>query len=148
MPVNLTDRGTNNDPYMNDGFSTTITFDLGFTFYEKEISPMGFSVKGIDTTGMRNVGQETEVPATLVKDDDIEATIAYKAADKAIIRAAVGVIQEAVVDHSDGSTDTVTGFLKSFKPNPHKPGEQPTARIVFTPGGEDEDGNEIAPTFG
>lgn len=148
MPANIQATGTNNDPYLNDGYSTTITFSLGFNFYEKELTPMGFGGRGgIDTTGMRNDYFETEVPRTLVKITPISGVIAYSANSLAAILASIQVIQDVVISHSNGATETVTGWLDDFKRNPHKPGEQPTANFVFIPGLQTRYGIETAPSF-
>jgi hypothetical protein len=134
----------------DDGFATFITFANIPTikFYEKEVTPPGFSAGGpIDTTTMRNTALRTAAPRKLKTVTQIKATVAYATVAIDDARDQIGVNQLVTIHYPDGATMALWGWLEEFMPSNHAEGAQPTATITVHPSNRDDTGAEFTPVY-
>lgn len=135
---------------IDDGFPTTIAFANApnISFWEKEITPPGFSGGGAnDTTTMRNTAWRTKAPKKLLSLTDVTGTAAYDPKIYNDIVAQGNKNQQMTTLFADGSKLQYYGWLDEFKPNPVKEGEQPTAAFTIIPSNQDGTGAEVAPVY-
>lgn len=140
--------------FLNDGFSTTITFGLAaiptvFQVKEKTVTPPGMSGGGpIDITTMRNISLRTKSPKHLQQMDDMALTVAYDPAAYVVAFATlINVNQLINVNFPDGSLLQFFGYLNEFKPQEHREGEQPLANLAIICTNIDTVGDEADPVF-
>jgi len=132
---------------IDDGHQTLIAFAADGTveFYEKTVTPPGIEGgEEIDTTTMLNETWRTRAPRSL---STSSCTVAYDPVIYDSILALVNVVNLITVTFPDGATLEFWGWLKSFKPNELREGEQPTAEIEIVPGNQNDSGAETAPVY-
>lgn len=135
---------------LTDGHATTLTFSLAssVSFAPKEVTPPG--VDGgdeIDTTTMLNNTWRTRAPRSLITLTECEFSAAYDPEVYDTILSMVNINQQITVHFSDGSTLMFWGWVKRFKPNGSKEGDQPMADVVITPSNQNSSGVETAPDY-
>jgi hypothetical protein len=136
---------------MRDGFSTKITLavDTNIEFWEKEVTPPGIEGgEPINQGDMYNVAWELKIPQALKDMTEMAVTANYDPLCITSAAAAVNVMTTVTVKFPAGDTLAFYGYLRSFKPNPIKKGEQPTAAIVIVPTNFDPTaGAEAGPVY-
>jgi hypothetical protein len=134
-----------------DGFSTKIAFaaDSNVTLWEKTVKPPG--VDGgdpIETTTMFNATYRTMAARSLKTLTNGTTTCAYHSSVLPQIVALINVEGAITIHFPDGSTWDFFGYLKSFEPQEHVEGEQPTANCEFVCTNVDpSDDSESAPVY-
>lgn len=117
---------------LRDGFGTLYTFanDPDISLWEKEATPTGMdNGEPIDQTTFHNTTYETAWPQSLTKITNGSFLAAYDPAVENQILAQIGSNQEVTTTFNDGSTKAFWGYLKSFIPQRHTKGAQPTAEV-------------------
>ncbi len=133
---------------LDDGFSTTIDFDLdtGVRFWEKEVTPPGIDGGGeIDTTTMRNDTYRTKWPKSLITLTESPFTAAWDLEAYDEIIAMVNQNQLITITVPDGGTIVFWGWINTFAPNALVEGEQPTAEVEIIASNQNNDKVEVAP---
>lgn len=140
---------------MKDGYSTTITLaNLDSSAFiavleEKSLTPPGVDGgDAIDTTTMRNNNYKTKAAQSLKEMLNASFTAAYNPEAYNDIVGEINVVQKITVSFPGSLGEIVFwGFVKSFTPNEHTPGEQPTAEIEIVPTSENSAGSETEVSF-
>ncbi len=117
---------------LEDGWPSFITFalDPDISFWEVTVQPVGQDAgDAIDQTTMHNDRYRTKAPRGLVDTPNTSHSVAYDPAVQTQITVILGRKTTVTYTYSDGSTDAVYGFLKSFIPDALTEGEQPRATI-------------------
>lgn len=139
-----------NSQMLRDGYSTTITIaNLPLVkLYEKSVTYGATSLGGgIDVTTMRNSSFVTMAPKSLKTEEPLTLTVAYATEALDDIMAQMGVNQQITVTLPDTSYWTFWGFIDSFTPSAHTPGEQPTADISIVKSNMNTDWVETGPVY-
>lgn len=121
---------------LRDGHPTKITFkaDTNIEFWEKTVTPPGIDGgDAVDGTTMFNTTWRVQRPRTLKTLTEASLTAAYDPVLYTSIVTAINREDEVTVTFPDGSQVTFWGYLKSFTPNEHVEGEQPTAEVMIVP---------------
>ena len=149
-PVVASVMGTPEGIKLDDGYQTIISFalDPNISLWEKTVQPPGLDGgDAVDTTTMRNTTYRTSYPRALVTMTDMSITAAYDPI--MLIRVVGGTVDvdsypglinkptTITVEFPDGSKWAFFGFLRSFTPQDHEEGTQPTATVVITPMNQD-----------
>lgn len=146
-----TPRGVPSAAALHEGFHSKVTIQTypNIAFYEKTVQPPGFDGgEPIDQTTQFNVQVRTKWPRTLIDLDPVSCPdVAYNPAVITTILAACNKNDVITVSFRDGSTICFWGYLRSFKPNPTKEGEQPMAAVIFQPTNLDSSGAEQLPVL-
>lgn len=135
---------------LDEGQGTHVTFAdyPSIKLWEKEITPPGIdNGEPVETTVMANSVWETQAPRQLNKMDDISYKAAYASSVYSDLVSACGKNNILTVHFRDGSTLAVWGYLRSFKPDPIKKGEQSTAMVTIVLTMQDNSGVETAPVY-
>jgi len=138
---------------MNDGHSTTITFNdtpgvAGVTFKEKEVTPPAIQGGGEnETTTMRNTTWRTRQPKQLKTLDQSSFTAAYDPALYDTILALINANQLITITFPDGDTLAFWGWLDDFTPGANVEGEQPEADLTIICSNQNAAGVETAPVY-
>ena len=135
---------------MTDGHATLVEFsaDTDVLFEEVETQPPG--VEGGDgkrVSSMRNTAWHTKAPNVLKDLLDSGVTVIWDPATYDECIALINVNMSITFTFPDGSTLVVWGWMKSFQPNKHKEGEQPTAEIAIIFSNRNGSGVETAPVY-
>lgn len=136
--------------FINDGFSTTISFSLSPTvkFKEKTVTPPSLDGGGEnETTTMRNTLWRTKQPKVLLSLGNMSFTASY---DPEMYVDAVAMLnknQLITVNFPDGSTLDFWGWLNDLTPNENVEGSQPTLNGTVMCSNQDNSGNEVAPVW-
>ena len=133
-----------------DGFKTIISFaNIALLYAEKDITPPGYDGRGpIDTSTMRNTKYVTKWPKSLIDVTNTMVTVAYDPLMLEQIRTQCNKIQFITVTFPDLRKASFYGFVNSFKPNPSKEGEQPTAVMEVVSTNQNPAGAETEVTIG
>ncbi len=138
---------------VDDGFSTTISFAKlvpqnvfsgtsgtanyqlgGFRLFEKEVTPFGLDGGDAnDITTMRNTFMRTMAPRRLKTATEMPCTIAYDPSILTDMYRLLNINQQVRVYFPDGSLWQFFAYVRVFKPNALKEGEQPTAELTIQP---------------
>lgn len=132
MPLTATARGTPVGIPLDDGYQSLITFavDPDISFWEKTVDPPGRDGgTEIDVTTMHNVNYRTKAARSLIDVTPGGADVAYDPAVIDQIDAIINVETVITYKYPNGDKEIALGYLKTFKKNSLKEGEQPTARI-------------------
>lgn len=133
---------------INDGHPTIISLANGVVLKEKTITPIGVDGgDAVDTTTMRNSTLRTKQPRRLKDTTDGSMTCAYDPAFLVTAMSQLNVNQLITITFPDGEVYSFWGWMKTFKPNEIKEGEQPTAECVFVSGNQNGSGVETVPTI-
>jgi hypothetical protein len=136
--------------YLQDGFSTTISFSDNPTILldEVEITPPGIEGGGeISQTSMNNTAWRTSAPKSLKTLANSEISAGYGADTYGEIVAMLQTNQLITVTFPDGSTIVFWGWLDTFVPDALVEGERPTASLTIIPSNLDASNAETAPVF-
>lgn len=137
--------------FLNDGFPTTIDFDLAPTvkFKEKTITPPGMDGGGPNKTStMRNIRYHTKQPKGLIDMSAMTTTVSYDPeCYDSVEQDLLNKNGQVTINFPDGSMLTVYGWLDKFMPQEISEGEQPEAEITIEISNQDDDGNEVAPDY-
>jgi len=123
-----------NQYMLEDGFSTTLTFQLKplVKLFEKEVNPPVFDSGGsIDITTMRNTRYRTFASKSLATVGNITATVAYATVALTDVLSMIGVYQLITLTFPDDSYIQFNGYIDKFNPSQMKEGDQPTASITI-----------------
>ena len=135
---------------IDDGFSTTITFedDSSVQLWEKEVTPPGISGGGPnDTSTMRNTAWRTMAPKSLKSLTPCSFVAAYDPAVYDEIVTMLNSNQLITVTFPDDSTLAFYGWIDEFTPNANVEGAQPTANVTIQPSNQNDSGTETAPVY-
>lgn len=137
--------------FLEDGYSTLVTFDLdnAVALLEVSVTPPGYEGgDSIDVTTMRNTLYKTFAAQGLITVSESSLVVAY---DPVVY----GNIQSNLINKngiitftfSDGSSIDIWGYLKNFTPNECAIGERPTANCTVTPTNRNNSQQEVAPVY-
>lgn len=138
---------------MKDGFDTFITFEGNDTaaLWEKTqgVTPPGFDGgPAISTDTMWNEQYMTKRARALKTMTEASATYAYDPSTLDDIEALINTETTVTVRFPDGSSWCFYGYLRVFKPNELREGEQPTAvGTIEVTNVDPETGEEAAPVY-
>ena len=137
--------------FIQDGFSTVITFASSTSVYfkEKAVQPPGVDGGGaIDVTTMRNTSWKTKLPKQLLDMSDASFSVQYDPHVYSDIVNMIGTNQLITITFPDAHYIRFWGFLDSFKPSANKIGEEPTAECVIVASNMNGSQVETAPVYG
>jgi hypothetical protein len=136
---------------LKEGHATKITLaiDTNIEFWEKEVTPPGIEGgEPVMQGDMFSLVWETRVPQALKDMTEVAVTANYDPAVMASAVAAINVPTTITITWPPGGTLAFYGFMRSFKPNPLKKGEQPNAAVVIVPTNWDHiNGVEAGPVY-
>ena len=133
---------------LRDGYASLVTFVDNPTvmLWEKETTPTGIdNGEPIDQTTFHNTTYATKWPQEISEITDGSFLAAYDPDVEDEIMSLVGNNQEITVTFNDGSTKAIWGYLKSFIPQRHTKGQQPTAEITIVATNMDDSFAEYGP---
>ena len=139
--------------WMNDGFSTTVTFGnapsgVTLLIQEREVTPPSIDMGGEnDTTTMRNTGWRTKQPKQLKTLSESSLVCKYDPGIYDQILDMIGVITTVTIAFPDDSTYVFYGWLDKFTPNAIVEGEMATANVTVIPSNQTSAGVETAPVY-
>lgn len=134
--------------YLDDGFSTIVTFAGASTIKLKEVSvkPPGVDGGGgKDTSTMRNTAIKTMAPGKLKKITDGSMKAAYDPAVFQTILSRVNVNDQITITWPDASTLVFWGWIDSFEPTELVENGRPVADVKFVASNVNSSGVETAP---
>lgn len=137
--------GTPDGVPLEDGYGTLIVFsqDPDIPIWEAEITPIGIDGgEMISTTTKRTTVVHTGAARKIVKITPCTGSCAYSMSTYARAMNIVNVEGAITIYHEGGGQSTFYGYLQSFKPGPHKEGEQPRAEIAIAVTNVDPDTRE------
>ena len=135
---------------LKNGHKTLIEFSEApaLAWEEKSVTPPSLDGgDAVDTTTMRNDTVRTSQPRTLISMGDASVTAAYDPIMYSTLLTMINVNQLITITEPDGSTVEFWGWLRTFTPNEHTEGEQPTAVYAISCGNEDDNGDETLPVY-
>lgn len=136
--------------YIEDGFSTIISFALAPSVKFKEVTVTPPSVDGggpVNTTTMRNTTWRTQNPKKLKTLGQMTSTVEYDPEAYNDVVALINQNGQITVTFPDGATVVFYGWLDKFVPGENQEGERPTATITVEASNQDADQNEVAPVY-
>lgn len=134
---------------LDDGHSTTITFELNTTasLWEVAVTPPGVDGgEPVDITTMRNLIWRTMNPRKLKTLTPANFSAAYESVKLVLIGDMVNKNQLITVTFPNGSTLVFWGYLQRFEPQEIVEGQQPRANCVIQPTNHNNAGVEVGPT--
>ena len=138
--------------FIDDGFPTLVTFSestsAALYFYEKEVTPPGFSAGGEnDTTTMRNTAWRTKAPKSLITLTSFSEVAKYDPIILDEITGMIGVNQQITITFPDSSTWVFWGWVDEFTPNSITEGTMATANLTVVPSNQNGSQVETAPVY-
>lgn len=146
-----TARATPDGVFLDDGFSTLVTFasNPNINFWEKVVQPPG--VDGgdpIETSTMHNTTWRTMAARSLLTLTPFTITAAYDPHVYTDIIALINVPDTITVTFSDTDTIAFYAILQTFEPQDAEEGSQPEATLTIVPTNTDPvTGSEEAPVI-